>query len=194
MVGKRAVAKVVSDVGDPIVLVVGVVVVVAVHGAGLARGLGLAAAMGTVLAGIPYAVLRLGMRSGRFGGRHVPDRGERPVLLLTGAACVVAALTIGRALDAPRELLALVAAMLAGATVTLLITLFWKISMHAGVAAGTLVSLVVVLGPWVWLAAPLVGLIGWARLALHVHTPAQVVAGTIVGGGVAAAVMLPLLG
>jgi hypothetical protein len=50
--------------------------------------------------------------------------------------------------------------MLTGLAVSLLITLWWKVSIHAAVAAGAAVVLALVFGPALLALAPLVGLIG----------------------------------
>ena len=105
-------------------------------------------------------------------------------------ASVVVGLLVLLWLDAPRALFALVAAMVAGLAVALAITSFWKISIHAASAAGTVASLSILVSPWWLLAAPLVALTGWARVEIRDHTPVQVSVGAIVGAVVAAGVLL----
>lgn len=70
----------------------------------------------------------------------------------------------------------------------LLVTAFWKISIHAVIVAGTVVILVLVLGLPLTALAPLVALTAWARVALGDHTPAQVMAGGALGAIVAGVV------
>jgi len=95
-------------------------------------------------------------------------------------------------LGAPRELVALVAAMGVGLIVSLLVTLLWKISVHVAVVAGAVVILVLVFGPLLLVLAPLVALVGWARVEVADHTPAQVTAGRGLGATVAAVVVVLL--
>jgi membrane-associated phospholipid phosphatase len=104
-------------------------------------------------------------------------------------ACVVVDLLVLGWLDAPRALFALVVSMVAGLAVALAITWYWKISIHAAAAAGTVASLAILVSAWWLLLAPLVALTGWARVALRNHTPAQVVVGAIVGATAAAGVL-----
>jgi membrane-associated phospholipid phosphatase len=69
-----------------------------------------------------------------------------------------------------------------GGVVVLLITLRWKISIHAGSAAGSATVLALLYGAW---ALPLllgVAVIGWSRVVLGKHSWAQVVAGALVSG------------
>jgi hypothetical protein len=61
-------------------------------------------------------------------------------------------------------------------------------SIHAGVAAGTVATLVAVHGPVALAGVPLVLLACWARIRLSAHTTAQVVAGALVGAVIAGAV------
>ena len=53
--------------------------------------------------------------------------------------------------------------------------------MHASVAAGTMVVLVLAFGPVLLATAVLVAAVGWSRVRLRDHTPSQVVAGTVIG-------------
>jgi membrane-associated phospholipid phosphatase len=113
------------------------------------------------------------------------------MMMIIGLASVSVGLLVMVWLDAPRELFALVAAMVAGVGVALAISSFWKISIHAACAAGTVAILVVIFG-WIMLAwVPVVAEIWWARVTLRDHTPLQVVAGSAVGAIVAAAVKVP---
>ena len=157
---------------------------------GVARWWGLPAAL--FAAGIPMAYVLHGVRRGRLTDHHVPEREHRRGPLLFGLASVLIGLTAMMLLGAPRILVALLVAGLTGLFVFAAVTAFWKMSIHAGVAAGTVAVLTAVYGPWALLAAPLVPLIGWSRVRLAAHTPAQVVAGTLVGALIASTVF-PIL-
>ena len=67
-------------------------------------------------------------------------------------------------------------------------THWWKMSIHAGVAAGTATTLIAVYGPRALLGVPLVLLACWARVRLSAHTTAQVIVGALVGALIAATV------
>jgi membrane-associated phospholipid phosphatase len=134
----------------------------------------------------------IGIRRGRLSDRHLSLREQRPVMMIIGLASVSIGLLVMAWLDAPRELFALVAAMVAGVGVALAISSFWKISIHAACAAGTVAILVIVFGAAMLLWAPVIVAICWARVIRRDHTVLQVVAGVVVGATVAAAVMAPL--
>lgn len=179
-------AKVVTDCLAPANLVIVLLVLVAWHSATstatrLAWGLGAALFAG----GIPLAYLLRGAKQGRWQDHHVGERHKRPGVIVVILGSVLVGTVLMIATGAPRELVALLAAMIAGLLVTLSVTFFWKISVHAAVAAGTVVILALVFGPALnvlWAAAALVG---WSRVALRDHTVAQVLAGSLSGASVA---------
>ncbi|WP_229803769.1 hypothetical protein [Planobispora rosea] len=141
---------------------------------------GLLAAL--VCAGIPAAVIALGVRRGRLDSIHVVERASRTGPMLAGLVAVAAGLTALIALGAPRAVIASAAVMLGWIIVLGAITLVWKISFHTGVAAGAAVLLSHLLSPAPTLAvgALLVVAIGWARVRISHHTPAQALAGALV--------------
>jgi membrane-associated phospholipid phosphatase len=137
---------------------------------------------------IPMAYIKYGIRSGLWGDRHVKQRERRLRLIPVIMASVGAGLAIMLLFGAPRQMTALVVAMLAAITAILPITAFWKISVHTATASGAIAVLAVGVSAW-WLAAfPIVAVIGWSRVALRDHTIGQVVAGTALGTIVASGV------
>jgi hypothetical protein len=75
----------------------------------------------------------------------------------------------------------------AGLGLTVLITHWWKISVHTAVAARAVVVVVVslVFGPWLLFLWTVVALIAWSRVELRDHTTGQVLGGIPVGAVVA---------
>lgn len=157
---------------------------------GVSRWWGLPAAV--FAAGIPMAYVLRGVRAGRLTDHHIPERAHRRGPLLFGMASVAAGTVALVLLGAPRELLALLGAGIAGLLVFAAVTAFWKMSIHAGVAAGTVAVLVALYGPVALAGAPLVPLIGWSRVRLSAHTCGQVIAGTVTGAVIAGTVF-PIL-
>ncbi|MEV4378304.1 hypothetical protein [Streptosporangium sp. NPDC049644] len=158
------------------------------HGwTGAAWGL-LAAAL---CAGLPVGVIAVGVRRGRLDSMHLVDRKSRRGPMLAGLTAVTIGLVLLALLDAPTIVTATAAVMLGWVLVMGSITIRWKISFHTGVAAGAAVVLAHVLPAAATLAvgAALVGVIGWARVRVSHHTPAQTIAGAAAGAGVAWAVL-----
>ncbi len=184
--GRVHLARAVTESLAPANLVIGQLILVAWHSADstaarLTWGLAAAAFAGV----LPLGFLLLGARQGRWEDHHVGEREKRPVVMLVILGSVLVGTALMIALGAPRELVALLVAMVLGLLVTLAVTLVWKISIHAAVAAGTVVILSLVFGPVLnvlWLVA---ALIGWSRVELRDHNPAQVLGGFAAGGTVA---------
>jgi membrane-associated phospholipid phosphatase len=153
------------------------------------RGLALGLIAVFFAGGLPYGLVLIGVRRGRLTDHHISRREQRPPVMAIALVSVVSGLLVLRWLDAPRALFALMAAMVAGLIVALVITSFWKISIHAATAAGTVASLAILVSPWWLIASPLVVLTGWARVEIRDHTPVQVLVGSIVGAVVAADVL-----
>jgi hypothetical protein len=128
------------------------------------------------------------VRRGRLTDHHLRLREQRAFALLVGMAWVLVGWGLLAAWRAPRDLVALVGAMLAGLVVSLLVTVGWKLSLHTGVAAGSVAVLVLVFSPPLLALSPIVGLIGWARVQLGDHSPAQVAVDAVLGATVAATV------
>jgi len=137
---------------------------------------------------IPFGFLLREVRQRRVTDHHVRVRAQRPRILLAAIASTLILLALLAVFRAPRELSALVVACVAGLTTTLFISLFWKISIHVAVVAGAIVILVLVLGWQLATLLPLVALTAWARVTVKDHSPAQVIAGGILGAVVAGVV------
>ncbi|WP_242882664.1 phosphatase PAP2 family protein [Actinomadura litoris] len=181
---KAGVARLVTEIGAPWVLIIILFLAVAAHDAGWAGlGWGLAGAFFASLG--PMALIARGTRAGEYSDHHLTERSHRTRPLLGAVGLVVAGLVLGKLIDAPNEVYAVMAAMLAGLAVTVPITLRWKISFHAGVAAALVGILTLVFGPAVSIGWLLVALIAWSRVRLGDHTIAQVLAGAVVAGGAA---------
>lgn len=95
---------------------------------------------------------------------------------------VVTGIVLLNVLDAPREVFALVIAMLAGLASALAVTVWWQISVHNAVAGGSVMILVLVFGQVLVLPAVLfVAAIRWSCRVLKARTLAQLVCGTALG-------------
>lgn len=146
--------------------------------------------LGTVsTAVIPAAIVHLGVRRGRYGDHHLARREQRAVpmaLAMLSVSSGVAALAV---LGAPGAIVALQVAVLATLLVATVVTLRWKVSLHLAVVCASATALTIVGRGWwalAWLVAPAVAR---ARLRLTAHTPAQVVAGAVLGTVITGAVL-----
>jgi hypothetical protein len=123
------------------------------------------------------------VRSGRVRDPGKISRGERAGPLWVVAAVHSGAWLIVTFLGAPDDLRAVLLSYALAAVAFALLTPLLKLSLHAAGAAGTLVCLTAVFGPWGLLSAPLLPLVWWARIRLGRHTQPELALGALVGGG-----------
>ena len=150
---------------------------------------GIAAVSASVL---PYALILRGVRRGRLTDRNISLRQQRVRFAAVAIASILTGLTVLAAFDAPAEMVALQVSIAVGVACGWVITLWWKISVHAAIAAGAATVLLLVFGLALLVVWPLVALIAWSRVQVGDHTPAQVLAG-IALGIVVNATIFPLL-
>ena len=185
-------ARAVTELLAPANLAVGQLLLVGWHSTAGSAGLAWGLLAATFCGLVPYGIVLAGVHRRRWTDRHLRARQQRPIPFLAAIASVLAGLALLLALDAPRPLVALVVAMLTGLAVTLLVTLWWKLSVHSAAAGGTVAILALTFGPALTLAVPAVALVAWARVRLGDHTPAQTLAGAALGGLVATTVFILL--
>jgi len=190
---RRRIARAVTEIFAPAPTVAALLVIVSWHSATTTEDALRWAVVSVLFASlIPLAYIIRGVRRQRLSDHHVGVRKQRPVVLLFGIGSVLVGIAALVYLGASRELVVLVGAMAVGLLSSMLVTLFWKISVHCAVIAGALVVLVVVFGPLLLAFGLVVALVAWARVEIGDHTPAQVVAGVALGAAVAGTVF-PLL-
>jgi membrane-associated phospholipid phosphatase len=150
---------------------------------------GIAAVSASVL---PYALILRGVRQGRLSDKNISLRQQRIRFAAVAITSILTGLAVLAAFDAPAEMVALQASIAAGVACGWVITIWWKISVHAAIAAGAATVLLLVFGLALLVVWPLVALIAWSRVQVGDHTPAQVLAG-IALGIVVNATIFPLL-
>ncbi|MEV6677046.1 hypothetical protein AB0N09_09270 [Streptomyces erythrochromogenes] len=179
---RQKAARVLSDVLAPANLVVALLLLVGWHSTGSWTGLGWGLLAALFCGVVPIGIIAAGVRRGALTDQHIRVRRQRVVPMALSLVSVLAGVTLLRVLGAPAEVFALVVAMLMGLASSLLVTVGWQISIHMSVAGGTVMILLLVFGPAVLPAAAVAAAVGWSRLALRAHTPAQLLAGTALGG------------
>jgi membrane-associated phospholipid phosphatase len=186
-------ARILTSIFAPAHLVIGLLLLVgAASDPSAVRGLAWGILAALLIGVAPYAWVLLAVRRGRFTSRHIPERAQRLLPLAVAAGWAAASVAVMAILGAPRQLIALILAMLAGLAVTAAITTRWKISLHTAVAGGTVTILTIVYGPALLTTVILVAGIGWSRVHARDHTIAQVIAGALLGAAIAASVFIPL--
>lgn len=113
---------------------------------------------------------------------HVQVREQRVRPFIVSVVCAAIAWTMLRVMDAPSLLPLFAIFSLIQLGIMLLITLLWQISLHSMSITGAVVLAGALYGPGTaLLLSPLIPVVGAARIRLRRHTPAQVVAGGLLG-------------
>lgn len=136
---------------------------------------------------LPMVFIVRGARRGKWDGHWVRERERRFLPLMMCLASATAGLVILLVWDAPRDIIALGWSMVAVCIAAVIITRWWKVSLHATVAGGATATMLLIYGWVMLLLVPLVALVAWARVQVRDHTAAQVVVGAFLGpvvGGV----------
>lgn len=190
---RQRLARWLTEAFAPAVLVSVLLVLLGVHSEpGLGRGLAMGGVAALFESIVPYLYILRGVRSGRITDHHIGDRRQRLVPLLVGLGSVVVGIVVLLLAHARPELVAAVVAGGVGLLVAAAVNHWWKMSVHAAVAAGSVVILSLVYGPVLLAAVPVVAAVGWSRVELKDHTWSQVSVGAVIGALVAGGVFAAL--
>lgn len=127
----------------------------------------------------PMLYIVVGVSLGKFSDIDVSVRSQRLGPFLFGITSSLAGFFILLFNNAPKNLETVLLTASTIGLILMIITLWWKISMHASGIAGTVTFLAVLYGKFVLPAFLLVLLVGWSRVVLKRHTVAQVTTGAI---------------
>ncbi|NWG15290.1 MAG: hypothetical protein HXY41_01520 [Chloroflexi bacterium] len=143
---------------------------------------------GVLVCLLPVLYIVWMVQRGSIGDIHMRLRQERLRPFLVSIFCTGLAWGSLRLMGAPSVVPLVAVVTLAQLAAMAAITLVWQISIHAMSITSAVVATGLLFGVGPALVVfPLVPLVGAARLKLHRHTPAQVVAGTLLGALVTAA-------
>ena len=134
---------------------------------------------------VPLCVLWHMLRRGAIGEVFIPHRAERPRPLFSFAMSAWLGAGVLCVMDAPQALNALMLCVASLSVIALLVTMRWKISLHALGIWAACAAVIALYGSSGWLAIVPAGMASWARYALRVHSLPQILAGSIVGAGTA---------
>jgi membrane-associated phospholipid phosphatase len=186
-----AFARVIAEITGPPVVAAAGLLIVAVRSSGGGRGAAWGSLAAIFAAGLPMAYVAKGVKAGKWSDHHLAERESRTIPLIIAVASVAVGTALLIAVNAPRDLVALVVAMLVGLVVVVVITRWWKVSLHASVAGGFVGILLLLFGPWALVGVPALAIVAWSRTVLQAHTWPQVIIGSAVGF-TGASVVFPL--
>jgi membrane-associated phospholipid phosphatase len=127
----------------------------------------------------PLLYIIVGVRLGKFTDIDVSVRSQRTWPFVFGLASGLVGLLILTLTRGSRNLETLLLITLLSGIILMVITLWWKISLHASSIAGAATILTAFYGSVMLPAFLLVIAVSWSRVVLRRHTVSQVTAGAI---------------
>lgn len=145
-----------------------------------------AAVYGLLVSLAPILVVVYLLQTGRIAELHMSNTRERNIPYLSAILFAGIAYGLNAAFDGPDLLRCLALFNVIELIMLTVINHFWLISLHSTGAMATAVLIGLVFG-WplaLLIGSPLVISVCWVRLFLKRHTPAQIVAGLVLGAAV----------
>ena len=127
----------------------------------------------------PLIYILIGVRLGKLSDTDVSRRSERAGPFLFGIISVTIGWLVLALINGPRNLQTVLIITAVSGVLMMLITLRWKISIHASSLGGAATMLTALYGAVMLPLFGLLALVSWSRVALSRHTIAQVVAGSL---------------
>jgi membrane-associated phospholipid phosphatase len=138
---------------------------------------------GVLVCLVPVTFIGLMVWRGRITDIHIQVRRQRIIPFVVSLLCTALAWLVLRLMGAPSMFQLLPLFTLIQIAVMLVVTFVWQISMHTMSITGAVVATGALFGPTpALLLSPLIPLVAAARLKLNRHSPAEVIAGVLVGG------------
>lgn len=175
---KHGFAQVVSNIVQPVIVTIPVFVIINYFAAGGTNFListFICLLFGTFL---PLIAALMWIKS-RNLDLDVSNKDERTFPLLFGALSYIIGIIMLFIAGAPAVAAILMLCYLTNIILTILVTFFWKISVHSMGIAGPAAAITCIFGyPGLLFGLPLI-MVMWSRVYLNQHTPAQVIVGAI---------------
>jgi membrane-associated phospholipid phosphatase len=129
----------------------------------------------------PLLYILIGVRLGKFTDLDVSVRSQRTSpLLFSGISSLIGYLVLVT-IHGPKHLESVLLISVINSTLLLLISFWWKMSMHSMSLASVITMLSMLYGYLMLPAFLLVILVSWSRVVLRRHTLAQVIIGSFMG-------------
>jgi membrane-associated phospholipid phosphatase len=129
----------------------------------------------------PLLYIVIGVRLGILSDIDVSRRSQRVGPFIFGIISATIGWIILSLMDAPRNLQTVMIITVFSGIIMMVITLWWKISMHASSFGGVATMLTVLYGAVMLPLFVLLVLVSWSRVVLRRHTVSQVIAGSLAG-------------
>lgn len=138
----------------------------------------------------PMVYILVGVRTGKFTDADVSVRSQRFGPFLFGIISAFIGLAILLFTHGPKNLQTLLLITVISGIVMFVITLWWKISIHASSLASAATLLTALYGSIMLIAFVMLIAVCWSRVVLHRHTLGQVIAGSLVSIALASLILV----
>jgi membrane-associated phospholipid phosphatase len=182
-------ARYISTILSPIVISLPAIVLVGLYHSQAPSSLLFAAIAIFFLSVGPMIYIAIGVGLGKFTDVDVSVRSQRVGPFIFGISSSLIGFFILQVMHAPYNLATVLLATVIAGLIFMVITFWWKISMHASSISGTITFLAVLYGKIVLPAFLLVALVGWSRVVLKRHTAMQVTIGAILSAVITLAIL-----
>jgi hypothetical protein len=129
----------------------------------------------------PLLYIIIGVRLGKLSDIDVSRRSQRVGPFIFGIISATIGWIILSLTDGPRNLQTVMIITVFSGIIMMVITLWWKISMHASSFGGVATMLTVLYGAVMLPLFILLIFVSWSRVVLRRHTVSQVIAGSLAG-------------
>jgi membrane-associated phospholipid phosphatase len=129
----------------------------------------------------PLLYITIGVRLGILSDIDVSRRSQRVGPFIFGIVSATIGWIILSLTNAPRNLQTVMIITVFSGIIMMVITLWWKISMHASSFGGVATMLTVLYGAVMLPLFILLIFVSWSRVVLRRHTVSQVIAGSLAG-------------
>lgn len=129
----------------------------------------------------PLLYIIIGVRLGKLSDIDVSRRSQRVGPFIFGIVSATIGWIILSLTDGPRNLQTVMIITVFSGIIMMVITLWWKISMHASSFGGVATMLTVLYGEVMLPLFILLIFVSWSRVVLRRHTVSQVIAGSLAG-------------
>jgi len=129
----------------------------------------------------PLLYIMIGVRLGKLSDVDVSRRSQRAGPFLFGIVSVMIGWLVLTLTNGPRNLQTVMIISVFSGIIMMMITFWWKISMHASSLGGAATMLTVLYGAVMLPLFVLLVLVSWSRVVLRRHTVTQVIAGSLAG-------------
>ena len=126
---------------------------------------------------LPFFYVSFLYRKNKILDMHMPDRNNRMKPMIFTLISYIAGFIVLYLLNAPFFLRTIFILSIISTSILTVITLYWKISLHASWITFIVITFNVLYGPWMLLLIPLHPIIVWARVKGKRDTTPQVVMG-----------------